>query len=269
MEVLQAVVLGVVQGVAEFLPISSSGHLVIVPALFGWEEFAGNIAFDVLLHAASLVAVLGYFRRDFVSLVRAVFSRGPSLAAERRLAWLIVAGTIVTGVIAMLFNDFFESLFHEPLWTGLFLLVTASFLTLAEKLTHVSMERPERMTLRHALLIGLAQGAAIAPGISRAGATITAGLAVGLTRDQAARYSFLLSAPIIALATAKTVLDATTQGSTLPATAASVAGFAASLIASYAAIAWLLGYLKRHSLYPFAVYTAGLGTAIIVWQTVL
>lgn len=269
MEVLQAFVLGVVQGVAEFLPISSSGHLVLVPAVFGWEEFAGNVAFDVLLHAASLSAVIVYFRRDLWRMVRAVLSSGTELASERRLAWLIVAGTFVTGVIGLAFDDFFESLFHSPLWTGVFLLVTATFLTLAERLSRVPSHRPETMTLRHALLIGLAQGAAIAPGISRAGATISAGLATGLSRDQAARFSFLLSTPIILLATAKTAFDALSEGSTLPGPAACVVGFTASAIASYFAIAWLLGYLKSRSLYPFAIYTALLGTIVITWHVAL
>ena len=185
MEVVQAVVLGIVQGIAEFLPISSSGHLVIVPAIFGWERFAGNLAFNVLVHFASLTAVVTYFRRDLWQMVLAVFSRGPKRATDRRLAWLIVAGTFVTGVIALLFNDFFESLFASPVYTGVLLLVTAVILTAAERLTHVRMERPERMSLGQALFIGLAQAVAIAPGISRAGATISAGLAAGLSREQA------------------------------------------------------------------------------------
>lgn len=269
MEVLQAFVLGVVQGVAEFLPISSSGHLVLVPAVFGWEEFAGNVAFDVLLHAASLSAVIVYFRHDLWRMVRAVLSSGTELALERRLAWLIVAGTAVTGVIGLAFDDFFESLFHSPLWTGVFLLVTATFLTLAEKLSRVPSHRPETMTLRQALLIGLAQGAAIAPGISRSGATISTGLATGLSREQAARFSFLLSTPIILLATAKTAFDALSEGSTLPGLTACGVGFLASAVASYLAIAWLLGYLKSRSLYPFAVYTALVGTMVIVWQVAL
>lgn len=269
MEVLQAFVLGVVQGIAEFLPISSSGHLVLVPAVFGWEEFAGNVAFDVLLHAASLSAVIVYFRHDLWRMVLAVLSSGTELAAERRLAWLIVAGTFVTGVIGLAFDDFFESLFHSPLWTGVFLLVTATFLTLAERLSRVPSHRPETMSLRQALFIGLAQGAAIAPGISRAGATISAGLATGLSREQAARFSFLLSTPIILLATAKTAFDALSEGSTLPGLTACIVGFAASAVASYLAIAWLLGYLKNRSLYPFAIYTALVGTIVIVWQVAL
>ncbi len=269
MEVLQALVLGIVQGVAEFLPISSSGHLVLVPAVFGWEEFAGNVAFDVLLHAASLTAVVFYFRADLWNMVRAFFSRDPDRAADRRLAWLLIAGTFVTGVVGLLFDDFFESLFHAPLWTGVFLVVTAAVLTSAQRLARARIASPEAMSWSQALLVGLAQGAAIAPGISRSGATISAGLAVGLTHEQAARFSFLLSTPIILLASAKTLAEAATTGSTLPSASSCVVGFVASAVASYLAISWLIGYLKNRSLYPFAVYTAVVGTIVIIWQVVL
>ncbi len=269
MEIIQAFVLGAIQGMTEFLPISSSGHLVIVPAVFGWEQFSGNIAFDVLLHAASLMAIVVYFRRDLWNMVLAVFSTGDARASDRRLAWLIVAGTFVTGVIGLSFDDFFESLFSSVLWTGVFLLVTSVFLTFADRLAAMNTKRPESMTVAQAAFVGLAQAAAIAPGISRSGATISAGLLIGLPREQAARFSFLLSTPIIFLATAKTAVDAITEGSTLPGLTACAVGFGASAIASYLAIAWLLGYLKNHSLRPFAIYTALMGTAVITWQIVL
>jgi undecaprenyl-diphosphatase len=268
-ELVQAIVLGIVQGATEFLPISSSGHLVLVPALLGWEAFAGNIAFDVLLHAGSLIAVLIYFRSDFARMITSVFSKDAELADDRHLAWLIVIGTFVTGAIGLAFDDFFESLFHSTAWVGLFLLVTSAILVAAEKLSSVRTERPEKMGVSHAIMIGLAQAAAIAPGISRSGATISAGLGTGLTRPQAARFSFLLSAPIILLATAKTAYDAIGQASTLPGLVPSVAGFLAAAVSGYAAIAWLLSYLRNRSLYPFAVYTAIVGTAVVIWQVAL
>lgn len=269
MELVQAIVLGVVQGATEFLPISSSGHLVLVPAILGWETFAGNIAFDVLLHGGSLVAVLIYFRSDFARMIASVFSRDVSLAEDRHLAGLIVIGTFVTGAIGLAFDDFFESLFHSTIWVGLFLFATSAILVTAEKLSSVRTERPEQMGISQAVMIGLAQAAAIAPGISRSGATISAGLGTGLTRPQAARFSFLLSAPIILLATAKTAYDAMGQASTLPGFLPSVAGFLAAAISGYAAIAWLISYLRSRSLYPFAVYTAIVGTAVVIWQVAL
>jgi undecaprenyl-diphosphatase len=269
MEFVQAVILGLVQGLAEFLPISSSGHLVVVPGILGWEEFAGNVAFDVLLHAGSLVAVAAYFRDDLLRMALAIAAPAPERAADRRLALLIVAGTAVTGCIGLLFADFFESLFHSLASTGAFLLVTSFILVTAERLSRVHERRTEDMTLANALLIGLAQAAAIAPGISRSGATISAGLWLGLSRERAARFSFLLSAPIVFLATAKTAVDVVTQGASLPALPVSMLGFIASTVASYAAISWLITYLKSHSLYPFAIYTGLLGLGVLVWSLII
>lgn len=270
MELIQAAVLGVIQGIAEFLPISSSGHLVIVPALFGWEEFAANITFNVVVHVGTLVAVFAHFWSDLLDMTLSAFSRDPARADKRRLAWLVVAGTFVTGVIGLAFDDFFESLFSQTVWVGVFLVCTAAILFAAEKLSTQRLHAPERMSWPQALWIGLAQGLAIMPGISRAGATISAGLLAGLDRAQAARYSFLLSAPIILLASAKTIWDAIAEPvGALPSLGASIAGFVAAAIAGYVSIAWLLDYLKNRSLYPFAVYTAVVGTAVVVWQLAL
>lgn len=270
MEIVQAIVLGVIQGIAEFLPISSSGHLVIVPAIFGWEEFAANITFNVVVHVGTLVAVFAHFWSDLLDMALSAFSRNPARADKRRLAWLVVVGTFVTGVIGLAFDDFFESLFAQTVWVGVFLIVTSLILVAAEKLSTQRLHEPERMSWLQAVWVGLAQGLAIMPGISRAGATISAGLTAGLDRAQAARYSFLLSAPIILLASGKTVWEAFTEpAGTLPSVGASIAGFVAAAIAGYLSIAWLLDYLKNRSLYPFAVYTAVVGVAVVVWQLAL
>ncbi len=267
MDFIQAAVLGAVQGVAEFLPISSSAHLVIVPEIFGWTEFAGNVAFDVLLHLGTLVAVFVYFRDDLLRMLLAAFSSDPSKAADRRLAWLVVVGTFVTGSIGLAFDDFFTSMFEQVMWVGVFLICTAAILTLAEWLTKKALHAPEKMTWGQAVLVGLAQGMAIMPGISRSGATISAGLAVGLDRAQAARFSFLLSAPIILLASGKTAYDAATLGlSGFPGIWVCVVGFTSSALAGYFSIAWLISYLRNRSLYPFAVYTGVVGAAVLVWQ---
>ncbi|MDI6900384.1 MAG: undecaprenyl-diphosphatase UppP [Anaerosomatales bacterium] len=265
MELLQAIVLGIVQGAAEFLPVSSSGHLVIVPALFGWDDF--SLGFDVLLHLGTLVAVIAYFRRDVVNLVRAAFSSDPERAHDKRLAWLIAAGTIPTGIIGLAFNDLFESLFESVVWVGWFLLITASFLTLSDRLSRKVTHDATRLSVRGALLIGVAQGMAIAPGISRSGATMAAGLGLGLDREQAARFSFLLSIPIILLAGGKTALDlVTTAGEGMPTLLVCVVGFVASALSGYAVIAGLLSWLKKHTLLVFAGYCAVAGTAVLVWQ---
>jgi undecaprenyl-diphosphatase len=261
---LQAIVLGITQGAAEFLPISSSGHLVIVPALFGWEH--PPVAFDVLLHLATLLAVVVYFRSDLWGMVRGFFSRDPARAAERRLAWLIIIGTVPTGLIGLAFDDLFESLFSAVGYVGVFLLVTALVLTLAEWLSRKRTHDPGQMRWWQAVLIGVAQGAAITPGISRSGATIAAGLGIGLDREQAARFSFLLSVPSILLAGAWAARELLTGDVVMPSVGVAALGFIAAAVSGYAAIAGLLAYLRRRPLYPFAVYCAVAGLAVIVWQ---
>ena len=264
MDVLQAVVLGLVQGVSEFLPISSSAHLVIVPEVLGWDP--PGLAFDVLLHAATLSAVIAYFRRDLARMGRALLSSEPRSAPDRRLARLIVVATLPTVAVALLFGDVFEALFTKVAWVGFFLLVTSAVLVLAERLGKRTLDGSEDMTFAKAAFIGIAQGAAIAPGISRAGATISAGLAIGLDRERAARFSFLLSVPIILAATAKALFDVVTGVSTLPGWLPALAGTATAALTGYLAIAGLLAYLKRRSLYVFAAYTAMTGTIVLVWQ---
>jgi len=209
-----------------------------------------------------------YFRKDVWSMVRAVFSRDPERATERRLAWLIVVATIPTGIIGLAFNDFFESLFSTVTSVGVFLLVTAAFLALAEKLSHKALHEPSRLGWTHAVLIGIAQGAAIAPGISRSGATMAAGLGAGLDREQAARFSFLLSIPIILLAGAKTGLDVAVSAEPLPSLAVCLVGFLAAAVSGYAVIAGLLSWLRSRSLLIFSAYCAIVGTAVLVWQLV-
>jgi undecaprenyl-diphosphatase len=265
-DALQALVLGIVQGLTEFLPVSSSGHLVVVPAIFGWQEH--GLGFDVLLHAATLLAVCFYFRRDLLAILTAMLSRDEARAHDRRLGWLIILGTIPAVVIGLALDDFFESLFEAPGPVGAFLVVTSAVLVAAERLSRV--KRPEAAALapRHALLVGLAQAAAIAPGISRAGSTIAAGLGVGLDREQAARFSFLLSVPIIAGTSAKTLLDAVTGDIVLPEALPLALGFVAAAVTGYLAIAGLLAYLRSRSLYVFSVYTAVAGVAVLVWQYV-
>jgi undecaprenyl-diphosphatase len=264
LSVLQALVLGIVQGLAEFLPISSSGHLVIVPAVFGWDSH--DIAFDVLLHAGTLVAVVLFFRRDLTHMAVAAFSRDAARASDRRLAWLVVAGTVPTVAIALAFGGFFEDLFGQVAWVGAFLGVTSATLALSETFGRRHLATEDRLKWWHAGLIGVAQGAAIAPGVSRSGATIAAGLGVGLDRKRSARFSFLLYVPIVFAATAKTFLDVAGGEASLPGLAPSVVGFLAAAVTGYLAIAGLLAYLEKRSLYAFALYTGVVGVAVLLWQ---
>jgi len=262
-ELIQAIALGVIQGAAEFLPISSSGHLRLFQELFGMPEQFG-LAFDTLLHLATLLAVVVYFRDDLVHMLRAIVSRDPSRGRDRHLAWLVVVATVPTGVIGLAGGDFFEE--SPLLYVGVAFLMTSAILTTADLLSRKSLHEAEALGWRKAVLVGIAQGVAIMPGISRSGATMSMGLGIGLDREQAARFSFLLSGPIILLAGLNQAVNVVRGDAMLPGLAATLAGFAAAAITGYVAIAGLMAYLKRHSFTIFAVYTAVLGVSVIAWQ---
>jgi undecaprenyl-diphosphatase len=274
MDIIQAIVLGIVQGATEFIPVSSSGHLVLVPWALGWPN--PGLLFDTMLHWGTLAAVVTYFWREWLAVVRAffrsLFARGPWSAApggrladpDSRLAWGIILGTIPAVVLGFLFKDFFESLFGTPLAVGVFLIVTAIILTVSEKVGR-RVHSLAQLNLPDALLIGLAQAASIAPGISRSGATMSAGLARGYQREDAARFSFMLSAPVILGAGVLQLFDAVggSEAFTSP-MAAVIAGTVAAAVSGYLVIRFLLNYLRRGSLYVFAVYCAVVGAAVVV-----
>ncbi len=273
MEIIIAFILGLIQGLTEFIPISSSAHLVLAPWLFGWPAF--GLFFDTILHWGTLLAVLVYFRSDWVNIVkgfitslttRGVWSSRPGgrLAdPASRLAWGIILGTIPAVVLALLFEDFFESLFATPRAVAAFLLVTAVILFASERLGR--RRRPlDTLTIPDTLVIGLAQAAAIAPGISRSGATIAAGLARGLTRDAAARFSFLLSTPAILGAGLLQGLQVAATSEAAPPLAVLLIGFATAALAGYLCIHFLLNYLRRGSLNVFAIYCAVAGSAALI-----
>jgi undecaprenyl-diphosphatase len=262
-EVVQAIFLGVVQGASEFLPISSSGHLRLVQELFGMPDQFG-LAFDTLLHLATLLAVIVYFRQDILHMIRAAFSRDPALATDRHLAWLVVVATVPTGIIGLVGGDFFES--ADMLYVGFAFLITSAILTTADLFSRKSLHKAEALGWKKAVLVGVAQGIAIMPGISRSGATMSMGLGAGLDREQAARFSFLLSGPIILLAGLNQLLDVISGEAMLPGIAVTFTGFVAAALTGYLAIAGLMAYLRRHSFVAFAVYTAVLGVSVIAWQ---
>ncbi len=268
---VEAIVLGVTQGITEFLPISSDGHLILVPALFGWERF--GLGFDVALHAGTLVATIAYFRRDVWTLLRALFSRAAGLARERRLALVLIAATVPSVIIALAFEPLVDGVEDLPmatqvLITGGFLLLTAVLLFGAELLgqrRRDTITEAETVPLKQALAIGFAQGFAVAPGLSRSGTTIATGVALGMRREEAARFSFLLSIPIVGAATTKKVLiDVIGKGGALPEALPLTIGLITTTIVGYGAIAVLLPYVRKHSLAAFGIYTAIAGTAILV-----
>ncbi|GAB4407000.1 MAG: undecaprenyl-diphosphate phosphatase [Anaerolineales bacterium] len=262
MDSLQAVILGLVQGLTEFLPVSSSAHLVLVPWALGWGE--PGLLFDTVLHWGTLVAVVVYFWDDLWSLVRAwvdSIARRKVDTPQAWLAWLILIGTIPAAVIGFLLSDFFESLFSAPVAVAAFLIGTGLILAAAET-SYDRIRKVDTLRLGDALVVGLAQAAAIAPGLSRSGLTITAGIFRGLGREAAARFSFLLSVPIILGAGLSQMAHAiASPGAT--AWFPLVLGFASAAISGYLAIHFLLGFVRRRRFWPFAVYCWVVGLAAL------
>lgn len=272
-DLIQAVILGFVQGATEFVPVSSSGHLVLVPWLLGWP--APSLLFDTLLHWGTLVAVLIVFWREFLSMgsawVQSIARR--SLAdPDARTAWFIVVGTLPAVAAGLLFDDLLESFFLNPLAVGCFLLVTALLLWLSEQLVLRSGggRALTQMQWLDAAAIGVAQALALLPGVSRSGSTIAAGLARGIQRDQAARFSFLLGTPaILGAGLLQLVKVLGEDASALTQHAGPIlVGFVVAAVTGVVAIRVLLNYLRNHTLYVFSGYCLAVGVATIVWHLV-
>ena len=269
MSELEALLLGVVQGLTEFLPISSSGHLIVVPWLqeytFLIENEQFNKTFDVALHAGTLVAAIVYFRREVVALTRgfleAVARRSISTPA-RRLSVAIAVGTIPAVIAGGLFADLFEEHLGEPWMIGIQLIVFGWLLFYADKLPQ--RKDLEGATIRDGLYIGLAQVLALAPGTSRSGITITAGRWLGLDRDGAARFSFLMLIPIVAGATVFKTASAVQEGLPSGVAGPMVVGTIAAAVSGYLAIAFLLRLVRTSSYRPFVYYRYAAGAAILL-----
>jgi undecaprenyl-diphosphatase len=255
---VREIILGLVQGLTEFLPISSSGHLVLVPRMLGWEEPA--LGLTVMLHMGTLVALLIYFRHDILGLVLGALGQGPDPAASRRVIRFLVVGTIPAAVAGLALGGFFEDTFHRPYESSIELVFTALILIATERYG----ERAVRHELddKRAFGIGAAQALAILPGLSRSGSTIGAGLLAGLTREEATRFSFLLSIPAIAGAG---VLDVA-EGE-LVVTGASIAGTVVSGVVGFLSIHYLLRFVRTHSLTVFCWYLFLFAplSALVIW----
>lgn len=268
MTLLQSIILGIVQGITEFLPISSSGHLVLVPHLLGWEiDPEAAFVFDVLVQVATLVAVFAYFWHDLINIAKAFFlglrKREPLADPDSRLGWLIILATIPAGLAGLLLKDTLERAINSPLATACFLFLTAGLLVLAEWLGKRE-NKAEELSWLDAFVVGLFQILALFPGVSRSGATITGGMLRKLDRPSAARFSFLISIPIMLAAGLLATLDLfeiPNLGEILP---TFLIGFIASAITGYLSIRWLLRYLSHRSLYGFAIYCATFGLINLV-----
>jgi undecaprenyl-diphosphatase len=265
---LEALLLGIVQGLTEFLPISSSGHLILVPwaqqyhFLEHHESF--NKTFDVALHAGTLVAVLTYFRAEIARLLAALWRslRARAISeADERVAWAIVVATIPAVIAGGLGQSFIEDHLGEPWQIAILLIVFGLLLGYADR--RPESERFEEVGTRQGLYIGLAQVLALAPGVSRSGITITAGRFLGLDRDSAARFSFLLLAPVTAGAVAYKGYQAISEGLPHGVAVPMIVGTIAAAVSGYLAIAGLLALVRRHSYDVFVAYRVLLGLTIL------
>lgn len=267
----RAVVLGAVQGLTEFLPISSSAHLVLFPWLFGWRD--PGLAFDVALHVGTLAAVLLYFRRDLwrmaTALVRGMLARAPLAEPDARLGLFIVAGSVPAAVAGLLGNDPIDTFFHRPdaqkpaLAIIAFALIALGLLMALAERSAKHLRPLEDVRLRDALIIGAAQMTALVPGVSRSGSTLTAGLFLNLRRETAARFSFLLSVPITAAAVLKETADMAQTGLPPDDRLPFVLGILTAGVVGYACIAFLLRFLQRAGTLVFTAYRVALGLLIL------
>jgi undecaprenyl-diphosphatase len=279
--IYQAVVLAIIQGLGEFIPVSSSGHLIIVRRLLGWNELspAHELTFDVALHFGTLLSVLFYFRRTWFQILRAAFGgkvvrfseagdSDTNLTAEeqkeeRMLLWFLAIATIPGAIAGKLLEHSAEDYFREHLvLIATALIVVGLLMWLGEKVG--KLEKPlTRTSFVDSLLIGIAQAFALVPGVSRSGSTITAGLFRNLTREAAVRFSFLLSTPIIAGAALLKAHELHKEGLPAGMHAPFIVGIIVSAIVGYITIAWLLRYLQTNSLRAFVIYRVIVGIVII------
>jgi len=268
MTVLQSILLGVIQGLTEFLPISSSGHLVIVPYLLGWQIPATDaFVFDVLVQVATLVAVIVYFWNDLIALAKAMLlglkNKSPMKTPQARLGWNLILATIPAGIIGLLLKDTVENTFANPKLTALALFLTATLLIIAERVGKRDRNL-EQLDWKDALWIGFLQVLAIFPGVSRSGATIAGGMTRDLERPTAARFSFLMSIPIMLAAGLLATYDLIRSPYILRLLPTFIPGFISAAVVGYLAIRWMLRFLVGHSLYIFAVYCTVMGLLVIV-----
>ena len=267
MTILQSIILGIIQGLTEFLPISSSAHLVITPYILGWTIPAQEgFTFDVLVQLGTLVAVIAYFRHDLWSILRAVFvgiaNKRPFSEPMARLGWLLVLATLPAIIAGFFFKDLVEQAFGSPLAAALFLLVTAALLVVAERIGHRTRQM-EAVNWKDALIVGLFQAISLLPGVSRSGATISGGMIRDLDRPTAARFSFLMAVPVFLGAGVLAIVDLVKLPNAFVQVPTLVAGFITSMVVGYLSIRWLLGYLAKRSLYSFAIYCVALCLLVI------
>jgi undecaprenyl-diphosphatase len=254
MTIIQAIIYGIVQGVGEFLPISSTAHIVLLPWLFGWND--PGAVFDVALHLGTAAAVILFFLKDWISLIKAGLSKPKT--PEGRLFWLIVAATIPGGLAGVMLDKYMTD-FRNPALIGVMLIVMGAVLYVADKKGKTDIEL-KGIGLKRSLLVGISQAFAIIPGVSRSGVTMSVGRMLGLNRDSIARFTFLMSAPIIL---ADALYHAKDIGSVHIEMAPFIAAVLTSAIVGITSIRFLLNYLKKNGFAVFAVYRFIFGAFVI------
>lgn len=267
MNVLQSIVLGIIQGLTEFLPISSSGHLVIVPYFLGWEFQKNEVfIFDVLVQVATLIAVFAYFWKDVVDIIASMLDgllkRSPFETEQARLGWYLVLATIPAGLFGFGLKNLVARAFSSPIAVGVFLLVTAALLVVAERVGK-KFRKINQIRWMDSIWIGFFQVLAVFPGVSRSGATIAGGMTRDLERPAAARFAFLISIPIMLAAGIVAGYDLAQVPHTYELLLTYIPGFVSAAVVGYISIRWLLRYLVSHSLDIFAVYCTAAGLLVI------
>jgi undecaprenyl-diphosphatase len=266
LEFVEAVLLGVVQGLTEFLPVSSSGHLLLGQYFLGLDQDRFGLPFDVALHLGTLVAVVTFFWRDLLRIAWA-FARSLSPGErnladpDQRLAYLILTSTVPAALVGFFLEDFFETAVRSP-WVVVFNLVLIGVLFIVGETVGAKNRRADTLRFVEAVGIGLAQAAALVPGVSRSGATITLGLFLGLRREEVARFSFLMSVPIIAGAGTLQLAEVAAQGMDRSQALMFAAGFVSSAVVGYVTIKFFLRFVVHHSLRAFAYYRFGLAAVV-------
>jgi len=265
MNIIEAIVLGIVQGIAEFLPISSSGHLLVIPSLFGWEPM--GIEFDTIMHLATFLAVVFVFKKDILEIAKAMTRKEKS--PHKKLGWMIVIATIPVVAAGLLLEDTIDATIRTPFVVAISLIFWGVVLLLADiRSKHVAKKTKseENLSWRQSITIGLTQTLALIPGTSRSGITMTAGLFQNLDRKTTARFSFLLSIPAVGGAAAYVILKAILANHNLF-TPELIVGFIASFISGILAIKVLLKVLEKYSFTPFAIYRIVFGIVILLFFT--
>jgi len=272
MDVIQAIIIGIVQGLTEFLPISSSAHLIFIQELLGVKQ--ADLAFEVFLHFGTLIAVVGYFYKDIVKMIKAIFSsivdifrgkfkQGFKEDNFKKLAWMVIIGTIPVGLVGILFNAQVKGMFQTVTIPAIFLLITGILLYTSQRI-NVGNRNIEKTGIKESIIVGISQALAIIPGLSRSGTTIATGLYLGFDKEFAARFSFLLAIPAILGATLVELEDI---GAGLDSNiTAYLFGFLAALISGYLAISIVLKLIKEKSLDIFAYYCWIVGVAILIYS---